>query len=89
MQCAPPITQIKNGKVIENGGTAPWEYEDKITVNCEDGYLINGAVSSLTLECNENGTWSERPSCKGKSLCGQKRAYGQNVIRPRISDGRV
>ena len=49
---------VKNGQLVTSTGT---EFGDELTYSCLNGYT---PVGSLTVICDENGTWTTPPTCE-------------------------
>ncbi|XP_052767497.1 E-selectin-like [Mya arenaria] len=65
VKMCPEFGPVENGRTFqENAGGIENDYESVIKVTCNSGYIIHG-TSHVT--CREDGTWSNRPTCKGIS----------------------
>ncbi|XP_060586453.1 sushi, von Willebrand factor type A, EGF and pentraxin domain-containing protein 1-like, partial [Ruditapes philippinarum] len=59
--CTPIDCDLLNiADAIFEPSVQPYKYLDNVTVDCTDGYILEG---SNTVSCKANGTWSELPTC--------------------------
>lgn len=42
-----------------------FDYLETIKYGCTGDYIVEG---SLQIVCQQDGTWSEKPSCKGRTV---------------------
>jgi len=41
-----------------------YDFMEKVRYGCEDNYELDGIFEIV---CQQNGNWSEKPSCKGRT----------------------
>ncbi|XP_052769186.1 CUB and sushi domain-containing protein 1-like [Mya arenaria] len=83
---SPPVCKVKmcpefgiveNGRTFqENAGGIENDYGSVIKVTCNSGYILHGTSHMM---CQADGTWSNRPTCKGIS-CPPFKGMDSNCI---------
>lgn len=66
--CPPPET-IQRG-YMSSEDQRDYDYQEIIKYGCHGDYVLEGSLESI---CQQDGTWSEKPSCKGPCRVGIKR----------------
>lgn len=64
----PPPESIERG-YLSNNEKREFFYEEKVKHGCESPYVLEG---NMEVVCQNNGRWSEKPSCKGNSVGNHK-----------------
>lgn len=64
VQCPPP-EPIQHG-FINFGLRGTFHYQDTVNYGCYPPYTVGEASES---RCEKTGTWSNKPTCKGKTAC--------------------
>ncbi|WAR20125.1 CFAH-like protein [Mya arenaria] len=65
VKMCPEFGPVENGRTFqENAGGIENDYGSVIKVTCNSGYIIHGTSHVM---CQADGTWSNRPTCKGIS----------------------
>lgn len=72
IECPPP-EPIEHG-FINQALRDIFHYQDIVSYGCYPPYVIDGASES---RCEKTGTWSNKPSCKGKAVCI---VFVQNIL---------
>ena len=61
----PPPDNIDRGYMSVND-QRDYDYMEAVKYGCNGEYVLEG---SLQIVCQQNGKWSEKPSCKGTFFC--------------------
>ncbi|XP_052765863.1 sushi, von Willebrand factor type A, EGF and pentraxin domain-containing protein 1-like isoform X2 [Mya arenaria] len=65
VKMCPEFGSVENGRFFqENAGGIENDYGSVIKVTCDSGYILHGTSHVM---CQADGTWSNRPTCKGIS----------------------
>ncbi|XP_052765864.1 sushi, von Willebrand factor type A, EGF and pentraxin domain-containing protein 1-like [Mya arenaria] len=77
VKMCPEFGPVENGRTFqENAGGIENDYGSVIKVTCNSGYIIHGTSHVM---CQADGTWSNRPTCKGIS-CPPFQGMNANCI---------
>lgn len=60
----PPPDNIERG-YMSNNERREFDYMERVKYDCRDNYVLEGNVEIV---CQENGRWSDLPSCKGEEV---------------------
>lgn len=64
MVTCPTPENIDNG-FVSSSDQREYDYMETVKYGCNGDYVIEG---SLEIVCQQNGEWSEKPSCKGRTV---------------------